>query len=65
MQRQRRAALDTVIPDLLRSNKETDDATAEEQGDAGGSNDYLDLLLDDEETFIREYRQRLIDDGCW
>jgi len=23
------------------------------------------LLLDEEETFIREYRQRLVEDGFW
>jgi len=54
------ALLQTV--DLLRNNEDmnTDDPT-----DTSASNDYLDLLLDEEETFIREYRQRLVEDGFW
>ena len=61
----RRAALETVLPDLLRSNRETEDMNGDNQNDTGGPEEYLDLLLDEEETFIREYRQRLIDDGFW
>jgi hypothetical protein len=53
------------VPDLLRSSGEMDNITDDSQTDTGGSNDYLDLLLDEEETFINEYRQRLIDDGFW
>ena len=61
----RRATLQTVVPDLLRNNAEIEDSTNENQMDVDGPNDYLDLLLDEEETFICQYRQRLIDDGMW
>ena len=64
-EQQRRAALDTVIPELLRTGMNAEDVNSDEQTAAGGSDDYLDLLLDEEETFICEYRQRLIDDGFW
>jgi hypothetical protein len=62
---QRRATLQTIVPDLLRNNGEIEDPTNENQMDVDGSNDYLDLLLDEEETFICQYRQRLIEDGMW
>lgn len=61
----RRATLQTIVPDLLRNSVEIEDITNENQMDNDRSNDYLDLLLDEEETFICEYRQRLIDDGMW
>jgi len=61
----RRATLETIVPDLLRSNGEMEDINSDSQTNNGRSDDYLDLLLDEEETFIREYRQRLIDDGFW
>lgn len=64
-QEHRRTTLQTVLPDLLRNNEEMEGPTNDSQTETGGSNDYLDLLLDEEETFIREYRQRLIDDGMW
>ena len=48
------------MPDLLHTNQHIEDNS---QTNNSGSDDYLDLLLDEEETFIREYRQRLIDDG--
>ncbi|CAF0744048.1 unnamed protein product [Adineta steineri] len=62
---QRRTTLETIVPDLLRSSMETDDTNTDSQTNNGGSDDYLDLLLDEEETFIRDYRQRLVDDGFW
>ncbi len=61
----RRATLETIVPDLLRSNEEIENINIDNPTDNGGPNDYLDLLLDEEETFICEYRQRLIDDGMW
>ncbi len=61
----RLATLKTIVPDLLRTNSEIEDVNNDNPMDHGGPNDYLDLLLDEEETFIREYRQRLIDDGMW
>jgi len=61
----RRATLEAIVPDLLRSNGEIEDINSDSQTNNGRSDDYLDLLLDEEETFIREYRQRLIDDGFW
>lgn len=61
----RRAALDTIVPDLLRNNGEIEDNTDDSQTDNTGSTNYLDLLLDEEEAFIREYRQKLLDDGMW
>ncbi len=61
----RRTTLQTIVPDLLRNNGEIEDITADNPMDNDVSNDYLDLLLDEEETFICEYRQRLIDDGMW
>ncbi len=62
---QRRAALQSIVPDLLRNNVEIEDIINDDQTDNDGSTNYLDLLLDEEEVFIREYRQRLIDDGMW
>ncbi|UJR33117.1 hypothetical protein I4U23_020574 [Adineta vaga] len=62
---QRRETLQTVIPDLLRNNTDIEDITSDNQTNTGGPDDYLDLLLDEEETFIREYRKRLVDDGFW
>jgi hypothetical protein len=41
------------------------DINTDNQMSNGGPDDYLDLLLDDEETFIRDYRQRLTNDGFW
>jgi hypothetical protein len=61
----RRATLETVVPDLLRRSVEMESTTSDSQTDSGGPDDYLDLLLDEEEAFICEYRQRLIDEGCW
>jgi hypothetical protein len=61
----RRTTLQTIVPDLLRNSGEIEDINNDSQTDNGASNDYLDLLLDEEETFICEYRQRLIDDGMW
>jgi hypothetical protein len=61
----RRITLQTIVPDLLRNNEPMEDMDTDNQMDSDGPNDYLDLLLDEEEAFIREYRQRLIDDGCW
>ncbi|CAF2852186.1 unnamed protein product [Rotaria sp. Silwood2] len=52
------ATLETIVPDLLRNNRQMEDINSD-----NGPDDYIDLLLDEEETFIREYRQRLIDDG--
>lgn len=56
---QRRTALESIVPDLLRTN---DDSEASSM-DRDPSGDHLDLLLDEEEVFIRDYRQRLRDDG--
>ncbi|CAF1012608.1 unnamed protein product [Rotaria sp. Silwood1] len=53
-----RTTLETIVPDLLRGNRQLEDIN----GDSG-PDDYLDLLLDEEETFIREYRHKLINDG--
>jgi hypothetical protein len=61
----RRTTLQTIVPDLLRNNGEIEDITTDNPMNNDVSNDYLDLLLDEEETFICEYRQRLIDDGMW
>jgi len=61
----RRTTLQTIVPDLLRNNGEIENITTDNPMDNDVSNDYLDLLLDEEETFICEYRQRLIDDGMW
>ena len=58
---QRRTALESIVPDLLRTN---DDSGASAM-DRDPSGDHLDLLLDEEEVFIRDYRQRLRDDGFW
>ena len=55
--------METVLPDLLRSSRQVESMNADEQVDTGGPDEYLDLLLDEEETFICQYRQRLIDDG--
>lgn len=49
----------------MRNNGEMDELDNTNPTGNEGSNDYLDLLLDEEETFIREYRQRLVDDGMW
>ncbi|CAF0772467.1 unnamed protein product [Rotaria sordida] len=54
----KRSTLETIVPDLLRTNRQIEDINND-----SGPDDYLDLLLDDEETFIREYRQKLINDG--
>lgn len=59
-----KAALESIVPDLLRTTTNALDENADD-GAGAESNDYLDLLLDEEETFMREYRQRLIDDGFW
>lgn len=59
----RRATLETVLPDLLRTNQSLEELITDSQIDTGGPDEYLDLLLDEEEAFIREYRQRLINDG--
>lgn len=56
----RQAALDTIVPDLLRNNQ-----TSEDENNEDGPESYLDLLLDEEEAFLREYRQRLIEDGFY
>ena len=58
---QRRTALESIIPDLLRANDDSEASSTERDLAA----DHLDLSLDEEETFIRDYRQRLIDDGFW
>ena len=57
----RRAALQSIVPELIHNNN--DDASEENPQDTSESHDYLDLLLNEEETFICEYRQRLVDDG--
>ncbi|CAF1158578.1 unnamed protein product [Adineta ricciae] len=62
---ERRAKLQTVLPDLLRNNMEVDNMESESETASGGPDEYLDLLLDEEEAFILEYRQRLINDGFW
>lgn len=62
---QRRATLQTVVPDLLRSSEEMDESDDTNPTANETSHNYLDLLLDEEEIFIREYRQRLVDDGMW
>ncbi|CAF0942437.1 unnamed protein product [Adineta ricciae] len=62
---ERRAKLQTVLPDLLRNNMEVDNMESESETASGGPDEYLDLLLDEEEAFIHEYRQRLINDGFW
>ncbi|CAF0848033.1 unnamed protein product [Rotaria sordida] len=54
----KRSTLETIVPDLLRTNRQIEDINND-----SGPDDYLDLLLDEEETFIREYRQKLINDG--
>lgn len=59
------ATLQTIVPDLLRNNDEMDELDNTNPTDNEGSNSYLDLLLDEEEAFIREYRQKLVDDGMW
>lgn len=61
----RRTTLQTIVPDLLRNSEEMDESDENNPTDQEGSTNYLDLLLDEEETFIREYRQRLVDDGMW
>ncbi|CAF3173991.1 unnamed protein product [Rotaria socialis] len=58
----RRAALAAIVPDLLRNNQTTEDINNETGPDP---NDHLDLLLDDEEAFINDYRKRLMDDGFY
>ncbi|CAF2106239.1 unnamed protein product [Rotaria magnacalcarata] len=58
----RRAALAAIVPDLLRNNQTTEDINNEAGPDP---DDYLDLLLDDEEAFISDYRKRLMDDGFY
>ena len=62
---ERRVKLQTVLPDLLRNNMEVDNMESGTETGSGGPDEYLDLLLDEEEAFIREYRQRLINDGFW
>ena len=59
----RRAALESIVPDLLGGNN--DAGSEENPQDPIESDNYLDLLLDEEEAFLCEYRQRLVDDGHW
>ena len=59
---EKREKLDTIIPELLRANRTMDE---EPQMDDDQPSDHLDVLLDEEESFIEQYRQRLIDDGYW
>lgn len=57
----RQEKLDTIIPELLRVNQSIESGEA----DQDGSTNYLDALLEEEEAFISEYRQRLIDEGIY